>query len=63
MSGCDGLRLALAVGTAFLGGILRTSRPKPIGRLLSPHRPLPHAIDLTRLRVSMRPLRRDPAQG
>ncbi|MEV4801585.1 cytochrome P450 [Nonomuraea sp. NPDC049421] len=61
--GCDGVNLTLAVGTAFLGAILRTARPKPVGRLLSPHRPLPHAIDLARLRVSMRPLRRDPARG
>ncbi|GAB2921823.1 cytochrome P450 [Nonomuraea fastidiosa] len=61
--GCDGVHLTLAVGTAFLGAILRTARPKPVGRLLSPHRPLPHAIDLARLRVSMRPLRRDPARG
>ncbi|GAA3149781.1 hypothetical protein [Nonomuraea salmonea] len=57
------MNLTLAVGTAFLGAILRTARPKPVGRLLSPHRPLPHAIDLARLRVSMRPLRRDPARG
>ncbi|MFB4282822.1 cytochrome P450 [Nonomuraea sp. MTCD27] len=61
--GCDGVHLTLAVGTAFLGAVLRTARPKPVGRLLSPHRPLPHTIDLSRLRVSMRPLRRDPAQG
>ncbi|GAA3687363.1 hypothetical protein GCM10022224_060550 [Nonomuraea antimicrobica] len=61
--GCDGVNLTLAVGTAFLAAVLRTARPKPVGRLLSPHRPLPQAIDLTRLRVSMRPLRRDPAQG
>ncbi|MFC5829700.1 cytochrome P450 [Nonomuraea insulae] len=61
--GCDGMHLTLAVGTAFLSAILRAARPKPVGRLLSPHRPLPHTIDLSRLRVTMRPPRRDPAQG
>ncbi|MGW4796868.1 cytochrome P450 [Nonomuraea sp. NPDC004297] len=61
--GCDGVHLTLAVGTAFLAAILRVSRPKPVGRLISPHRPLPHTIDLARLRVTMRPLRRDPAAG
>ncbi|MEV0612637.1 cytochrome P450 [Nonomuraea sp. NPDC050404] len=63
MPGCGGVHLTLAVGTAFLGGILRVARPKPVGRLLSPHRPLPHAIDVARLRVTMRAARRDPAGG
>ncbi|MFI7699900.1 cytochrome P450 [Nonomuraea sp. NPDC049480] len=58
MPGCDGVHLTLAVGTAFLGGILRSARPKPIGRVLSPHRPLPHALNVSRLRVTMRPVRR-----
>ncbi|WP_043639425.1 cytochrome P450 [Nonomuraea candida] len=62
MPGCDGVHLTLAVGTAFLGAVLRVARPKPIGRLLSPHRPLPHSIDVTRLRVTMRPVRRDPPE-
>ncbi|MEV0387120.1 cytochrome P450 [Nonomuraea sp. NPDC050643] len=61
--GCGGVHLTLAVGTAFLASILRTARPKPVGRLLSPHRPLPHTLDPWRLRVTMRPLRRNPAQG
>ncbi|MEW1844226.1 cytochrome P450 [Nonomuraea angiospora] len=55
--GCDGVHLSLAVGTAFLAGIVRAARPKPVGRLLSPHRPLPHTLNLARLRVTMRPLR------
>ncbi|SEH02327.1 Cytochrome P450 [Nonomuraea solani] len=61
--GCAGVHLTLAVGTAFLASILRTARPKPIGRLLSPHRPLPHTLDPWRLRMTMRPVRRNPAQG
>ncbi|TDD19951.1 cytochrome P450 [Nonomuraea diastatica] len=61
--GCEGVHLTLAVGTAFLAGILRGSRPKPVGRLISPHRPLPHALDLTRLRVTMIPARRKPAHA
>ncbi|TMR94560.1 cytochrome P450 [Nonomuraea basaltis] len=60
--GCDGAHLTLAVGTAFLGGILRAARPKPAGRLLSAHRPLPHTVNVSRLRVTMRPARRKPAQ-
>ncbi|MGP3910730.1 cytochrome P450 [Nonomuraea sp. 10N515B] len=60
--GCDGVHLTLAVGTAFLGGMLRAARPKPIGRLLSPHRPLPYTLNVSRLRVRMRPARRGPAQ-
>ncbi|MFC4008814.1 cytochrome P450 [Nonomuraea purpurea] len=63
MPGCDGLRLTLTVGTAFLAGILRVARPKPVGRMLSPHRPLPHTINLARLRVRMRPARRQSAQA
>ncbi|MEV0231278.1 cytochrome P450 [Nonomuraea sp. NPDC050786] len=55
--GCDGVHLTLAVGTAFLAGIVRAARPKPVGRLLSPHRPLPYALNVSRLRVTMRPLR------
>ncbi|MFG1706169.1 cytochrome P450 [Nonomuraea sp. M3C6] len=58
--GCDGVHLTLAVGTAFLGGILRDARPKPVGRVLSPHRPLPHTLNMSRLRVTMRPARRKP---
>ncbi|TMR23544.1 cytochrome P450 [Nonomuraea turkmeniaca] len=61
--GCDGVHLTLAVGTAFLGGILRTARPKPVGRLLSPHRPLPYTLNVARLRVTMRPARRKPAHS
>ncbi|MGW0804491.1 cytochrome P450 [Nonomuraea sp. NPDC002799] len=62
MPGCGGVHLTLAVGTAFLGGMLRTARPKPVGRPLSPRRPLPHTINLARLRVTMRPVRRQSAQ-
>ncbi|MFI7612609.1 cytochrome P450 [Nonomuraea terrae] len=58
---CDGVRLTLAVGTAFLGAMLREARPMPAGRLLSAHRPLPRVIDVSRLRVRMRPPRRDSA--
>ncbi|GAA2861912.1 cytochrome P450 [Nonomuraea rubra] len=61
--GCGGMHLTLAVGTAFLGAVLSAARPKPVGRLISQHRPLPHTIDLARLRVAMRPLRRDPPGG
>ncbi|MGN9839841.1 cytochrome P450 [Nonomuraea sp. H19] len=61
--GCDGAQLTLAVGTAFLAGILRTARPKPVGRLLSPHRPLPPTLDVARLKVTMRPARRKPAHA
>ncbi|MGW3342245.1 cytochrome P450 [Nonomuraea rubra] len=61
--GCGGMHLTLAVGTAFLGAVLNAARPKPVGRLISQHRPLPHTIDLARLRVAMRPLRRDPPAG
>nr|WP_236667201.1 cytochrome P450 [Nonomuraea sp. K271] len=61
--GCEGVHLTLAVGTAFLAGILRASRPKPVGRLVSPHRPLPYALNLARLRVTMRPARRKPAHA
>ncbi|MEV0994228.1 cytochrome P450 [Nonomuraea sp. NPDC050202] len=61
--GCGGVHLTLAVGTAFLGAVLSAARPKPVGRLISQHRPLPHTIDLARLRVAMRPLRRDAPGG
>ncbi|MGP3958135.1 cytochrome P450 [Nonomuraea sp. 3N208] len=60
--GCDGVNLMLAVGTAFLGGMLRAARPKPIGRLLLPHRPLPYTLNVSRLRVRMRPARRKIVQ-
>lgn len=63
MPGCDGVHLTLAVGTAFLAGILRTARPKPVGRVLSPHRPLPHTLNVSRLRVTMRPIRRNPVRS
>ncbi|MEW9550299.1 cytochrome P450 [Nonomuraea sp. NPDC050783] len=53
--GCDGVHLTLAVGTAFLAAVLREAKPKPIGRLPSPHRPIPHFVNLARLRVRMRP--------
>ncbi|NRQ40680.1 cytochrome P450 [Nonomuraea sp. NN258] len=55
---CDGVELVIAVGTAFLGGLLRTARPKAAGRRLSPHGPLPPALDVARLRVTLRPRRR-----
>ncbi|MEO3867822.1 cytochrome P450 [Nonomuraea sp. B12E4] len=61
--GCDGVHLTLAIGTAFLGTILREARPRPVGRVLSPHRPLPHSLNLSRLRVTMRPVRRKPSSG
>ncbi|HEX4812925.1 MAG TPA: cytochrome P450 [Nonomuraea sp.] len=57
MPGCEGVHLTLTVGTAFLEGMLRAARPKPVGRVLSPHRPLPHTLNVARLRVSMRPRR------
>ncbi|MCK2216021.1 cytochrome P450 [Actinomadura sp. ATCC 31491] len=60
--GCDAVHLTLAVGTAFLATLLRDARPKQIGRSLSPHRPIPHAVNLARLRVRMRPTRRKPAR-
>ncbi|GGT35796.1 cytochrome P450 [Nonomuraea spiralis] len=60
---CDGVHLMLAVGTAFLGGILASARPKASGRPLSPHRPLPQTLNAARLRVTMRPLKRRPAQS
>jgi cytochrome P450 len=63
MPGCDGVHLTLAVGTAFLAGLLEAARPKPVGRVLSPHRPLPHALNMATLRVTIRPARRRPAQG
>ncbi|MFC4120318.1 cytochrome P450 [Nonomuraea zeae] len=63
MPGCDGVHLTLAVGTAFLGGLLQAARPKPVGRVLSPHRPLPHTLNMATLRVTLRPARRRPAQG
>ncbi|WP_188186683.1 cytochrome P450 [Nonomuraea sp. SYSU D8015] len=62
MPGCDGVHLTLVVGTAFLGGILRAARPKPASRVLSPHRPLPHTLNVSRLRVTMRPVRLKPAR-
>ncbi|SDJ78107.1 Cytochrome P450 [Nonomuraea maritima] len=61
--GCDGMQLTLAVGTAFLEAMLRDARPLPHGRLLSAHRPLPRTIDVTRLRVRMRPPRRHPGRS
>ncbi|RVX40224.1 cytochrome P450 [Nonomuraea polychroma] len=56
--GCDGVHLTLAVAGAFLGGMVQMARPKPVGRILSPHRPLPYTLDVSRLRVTMRPARR-----
>ncbi|MFG1613923.1 cytochrome P450 [Nonomuraea wenchangensis] len=61
--GCDAMHLTLAVGTAFLAAVLREAKPKPIGRLLSPHRPIPHSVDLARLRVRMRQTRRKPGRS
>jgi cytochrome P450 len=60
--GCEGVHLTLAVGTAFLEGVLRAARPGRAGRALSPHRPLPHVLNAARLRVTMRPARRRPAR-
>lgn len=60
---CDGVHLTLAVGTAFLGGILRAARPKMPVRAVSPHRPLPQTLNAARLRVRMRPLKRRAAQS
>lgn len=60
---CAGVHLTVTIGTAFLSAILRDARPKPVGRVLSPHRPLPHSLNLSRLRVTMRPVLRRPVSG
>ena len=54
--GCPGAGLALFVGTALLGQVLRARTVAMEGREIDPERPLPHMLDFFGLRFRLAPL-------
>lgn len=53
--GCPGADIALQLGTNFLAALLRDRRPNNTSVTLDPLKPLPLALDQTRLRISFAP--------
>ncbi|MDQ6607130.1 MAG: cytochrome P450 [Actinomycetota bacterium] len=53
--GCPGTGLALLVGKATIGTILRDHDLKPLGSALAPDKPLPHMLDYFSLRFELVP--------
>jgi cytochrome P450 len=59
--GCPGAGVAVYLGQAVLGHLLRSRDPKVAGVTLGPDRPLPHTMDVYQFRVALR--RRDGRTG
>jgi hypothetical protein len=53
--GCPGIALALLVGKAMLGTVLRDHDLKPLGSALAPDKPMPHMLDFFSLRFELVP--------
>ncbi len=53
--GCPGTGLALLVGKAMLGTVLRDHDLKPLGSALAPDKPMPHMLDFFSLRFELVP--------
>jgi cytochrome P450 len=51
--GCPGVNLALLVGGAVLARLLTQRRPRLVEPKLDPERPLPHMLDVFKLRFSL----------
>jgi cytochrome P450 len=51
--GCPGVNLALLVGAAVLARLLTQTEPRLQERSLDPERPLPHMLDVFRLRFAL----------
>ena len=51
--GCPGRNLALFVGTDVLAALLEHGEPRLVDPALDPGRPLPHMLDVFRVRVGL----------